>query len=179
MARGKWRRRKKNRRKAPPTQQQGRPEPYEIEFYETDDGSKPVLRWIKQDLTETKRRVIGSAIREVLQQHGINVCQSEWGKQLGGGVFEFRVRMTGDQAATAGYVKESEADKSEQILLRVFCHAHGQKIILLLAAYDKGEEPGDRRQQRELELARKRLRHRQERIARAAKKDRRQRKKSG
>jgi len=40
----------------------------------------------------------------------------------------------------------------------VFCHAHGDRLILLLAAYDKGENPSPRRQNTEIALARARLR---------------------
>jgi hypothetical protein len=33
--------------------------------------------------------VLGTALREILQQQGINVCSSPSGKQLGEGLFEF------------------------------------------------------------------------------------------
>ncbi len=111
--------------------------PYEIEFYEDDSGVKPCLEWIR-GLDARKRRVLGTALREILQQQGIRVCGSPFGKQLGGGLFEFRLR-------------------EENLLLRVFCHAHGSQIVLLLSGYDKGEDPGGRRQQREIAEARKRL----------------------
>ena len=44
-----------------------------------------------------------------------------------------------------------------KILLRVFGHAHGNRLLLLLAAYDKAADPGERREDREIALARKRL----------------------
>ena len=43
------------------------------------------------------------------------------------------------------------------ILLRVFCHAHGSNIVLLLAAYDKGKEPSAKRQNTEIARAKQRL----------------------
>jgi hypothetical protein len=43
------------------------------------------------------------------------------------------------------------------VLLRVFCHAHGHRVILLLAGYDKGADPSRKRQQREIDVARRRL----------------------
>jgi len=43
------------------------------------------------------------------------------------------------------------------ILLRVFCHAHGKKVVLLLAAYDKGREPSAKRQNTETKRAKQRL----------------------
>ena len=63
------------------------------------------------------------------------------------GLFEFRVDRTvkpGDKIA-------------EKIVLRVFCHAHGDRKILVLHGYDKGKSPSSRRQQREIETARSRL----------------------
>lgn len=47
--------------------------------------------------------------------------------------------------------------RPERIALRVFVHAHGDKLLLLLAGYDKAAEPSDKREDREIELARKRL----------------------
>jgi len=44
-----------------------------------------------------------------------------------------------------------------KILLRVFCHAHGNRLILLLGGYDKEADPSDKRQDKEIKLARKRL----------------------
>ena len=142
------------------------PLPYKLEFFEDDDGSKPVLRWIKHDLSPTKRVALGGAMREILEAQGVGVCKTEWGTQLGGGVFEFRLRTTGSQVIGKGWASSDKADASEQILLRVMCHAHGQAIILLLAGYDKGKEPSARRQNQEIALARQRLaKHRQRRRA--------------
>ena len=47
--------------------------------------------------------------------------------------------------------------KHEKVLLRVFCHAYGTKIVLLLNGYDKAGDPSEKRQQREIMLARRRL----------------------
>lgn len=145
------------------TKRPDRPIGHTIEFFEDDDGRKPVLDWIKNDLSLTKRLALGNAMREILQVHGVQVCQTEWGKQLAKGVFEFRVRMAGSEVVHEGWARAGKADPSEQILLRVFCHAYGDKIVLLLAGYDKGKEPSAKRQQRELEVARKRLAQHRER----------------
>lgn len=42
-------------------------------------------------------------------------------------------------------------------MLRVFFCTSGQKVILLLSGYDKGKDPSDRRQDREVAKARKLL----------------------
>jgi len=120
------------------------PRPFAIAFYKTPRGDKPVLRWIKDDLSVRQRRALGYAIYRLLQQYGVGVCDTEFGRHLGDGLFEFRLRV---QARTDG----------EAALLRVFCHAEGARVILLLGGYDKGKSPGRRRQEREIEVARRRL----------------------
>jgi phage-related protein len=111
---------------------------YTIEFYEDEAGRRAVLEWIREELTPHRRRAIGTAMREILQEQGVGVCGTPFGRQLGGGLFEFRLR-------------------EEELLLRLFCHAYGQRVILLHAGYDKGEDPSPRRQSGEIDLARKRL----------------------
>jgi phage-related protein len=131
------------------------PRPYQLDFFEDEDDDKPCLRWIKE-LSPTKRHAIGVAMEQVLQSQGISVCDEKaWGKQLGGGIFEFRLMRKRRYEAKQ---KGRKVKKVEQISLRVFCHAYGDKRILLLHGYDKGEDPKGRRQQHEIELARRRLR---------------------
>jgi len=136
---------------------------YDLEFFAEDDGTEPVLAWIKNDLTAAQRQAIGTAMRRILQADGVQVCSTPWGRQLGGGLFEFRVRRTGEQMINEGWAKPDSIDPSERILLRVFCHAHGDKLILLLGGYDKGSAPSSSRQQREINTARRRLRTHQAR----------------
>jgi putative component of toxin-antitoxin plasmid stabilization module len=142
--------------------------PFEIEFYEDEHGKKPALDWIKRDLTEYQRRVIGLAMNEILQYEGTGVCDGEWGKALGGGLYEFRVRHGPSEIFSrsrsprtvrlraAGLIKRV-LPSSEKILLRVFFHQHGDKLLILLSGYDKGRSPSKRRQQKEIERARARL----------------------
>jgi hypothetical protein len=54
-------------------------------------------------------------------------------------------------------VPEQLQETHTDILLRVFCHAHGKKVILLLVGYDKGKEPSARRQNAEIRRAKARL----------------------
>jgi hypothetical protein len=37
----------------------------------------------------------------------------------------------------------------------VFVHFHGSRVVLLLGGYDKGKDPSERRQRREIAQARK------------------------
>lgn len=156
---------------------------WEIEFFETDDGRRPVLDWIKNDLSPTKRRALGSAMRRVLQTHGPAVARSGWGRPVGKGIFEFRLRMNGKEVinleAEIHGIAEEEArsrfglNPSEDVLLRVFCTTRAGTIVLLLHAYDKGEDPRKRRQQTEIAEARRRLRVLEHRDAVARKAQRR------
>ncbi len=70
-------------------------------------------------------------MRSCRDKQGIGVCGTSFGRQLGGGLFEFRLRDTG-------------------LLLRMFCHAFGDRIVLLVHGYDKGADPSDKRQAREI-----------------------------
>ncbi|HEU4385578.1 MAG TPA: hypothetical protein VFR85_18985 [Anaeromyxobacteraceae bacterium] len=117
---------------------------YELEFYEDERGDRPVLRWTCEELTFTQRYELGQAMRGQLQEKGVGVCATDYGKQLGKGLFEFRLRRSVEEVG-------------ERILLRVFCHAYGNKVVLLLGGYDKGADPSARRQDDEIALARHRL----------------------
>lgn len=130
---------------------------FTLEFYEDGHGDQPVLRWLREDLTPTQRRAIGVALREILEHEGIGVCRTAYGKQLGGGLFEFRLRHDAAEILrSVGKEPRPEAG-GERILLRVFCHAYGDQIILLLGGYDKGADTSAKRQQKEIAVARKRL----------------------
>jgi putative component of toxin-antitoxin plasmid stabilization module len=111
---------------------------YALEFYQDPEGHEPVRDWLKTELSSEERRTVGAAMRTILQEQGVNVCGSSFGRQLGKGLFEFRLR-------------------EESLLVRVFCHAFGNRLILLLGGYDKGQDPSERRQNQEIETARVRL----------------------
>ncbi|HVT07519.1 MAG TPA: hypothetical protein VHO67_08680 [Polyangia bacterium] len=131
--------------------------PYTLEFYEDEHGHEPVLDWLR-GLTASKRRAIGVAMFEILQYEGPHVVGTNFGKGLGGGVFEFRLDQDAAQVlARKGKRARPETTETAKILLRVFCHAHGERIVLLLGGYDKGERPSARHQQAQIELAKARL----------------------
>ncbi len=132
------------------------PAGYEIEFFRRSDGTEPVRRFL-DSLSEDKRNALLAALTFVLTRTGLDVCRSEWGKQLGAGVAEFRLRHDEREVLSAhGAAEEGDLPKSspENILLRVFFHAHGNRLILLLSGYDKGSRSSARHQQREIERAR-------------------------
>lgn len=128
---------------------------YTITFFRDQGGDEPVYRWLTEELSPVLRRILGFAMNEVLQEEGVDVCGTEYGRQLGDGLFEFRIRGT-----VGDFIKKPVPvpNPDEKLLLRIFCHAHGDKVILLLAGYDKLANPSRSRQDTEIELARMRLR---------------------
>ena len=132
--------------------------PFTLEFYvEPDTGRAPVHEWIASDLSPFQRRSLGVAMSEILQRQGIQVCGGEYGKQLGQGLFEFRLRHGADEIAAMFTSRKPDARDREEILLRVYCHAYGDKIVLLLAGYDKLASPSKKSENAEIVVARKRL----------------------
>jgi phage-related protein len=130
---------------------------YTLEFYADEQGREPVLDWLRR-LTPHKRRAIGVAMFEILQHEGPDVVGTNFGRGLGGGLFEFRLDQDAAQVLARKGKRARPETAGTAILLRVFCHAHGDRIVLLLAGYDKGERPSTRHQQAQIALARARLR---------------------
>ena len=51
-------------------------------------------------LPDYEQAVVGTAITHVLAIHGIDVCAGEWGKPLGKGLYEFRIRRSRRHASS-------------------------------------------------------------------------------
>lgn len=108
-------------------------------------------------LDEYEQAVLDAAIDNVLEVHGPEICKGEFGKPLGDGLYEFRVRQSlrairqyGDLETPAGEV----SDKT--VALRVFCHFYGDKVVLLLSGLDKVKN--EKAQNKEIQRAKKMLR---------------------
>jgi hypothetical protein len=71
------------------------PPGYKIEFFRSTDGSEPVRRFM-DSLSKDKRDALVAALAQILARQGLDVCRSEWGKQLGSGLVEFRQPHTCD-----------------------------------------------------------------------------------
>jgi phage-related protein len=128
------------------------------EFYEDSSGKRRVETWMA-GLNETEFEALATAIEEILEKLGIELASTPWLKALGEGLHEFRVRH--DAGTIRALYTDSGAEtptKPAKILLRLFVHFHGDKVILLLHGYNKGRDDSPRRQNREIDEARKRLR---------------------
>lgn len=129
---------------------------YSLEFYQDVDGTKPALVFMRS-LDLPKRRAIGTGIRIALQELGGDVAEGNWGRNLGGGLYEFKVDQTAEQILRR-VGEPAEKEPKIRLVLRLFFHVYGDKILLLLAGYDKGEHPTAGFQQKEIEGARSLLR---------------------
>jgi hypothetical protein len=130
---------------------------FTLEYYCTADGDQPVRRWIDRDLSAAQRKAVMAALRYLLAAEGVGICASEYGRQLGHGLFELRIRHDEHTITKkAGLATPAQTPRGD-VLLRVFCHAMGDRVILLLGGYDKAGDPSLRRQAREIDVARRRL----------------------
>lgn len=131
---------------------------WKIEFYVDAHGRKPVEKWI-DGLSDHKAAAVLAALQEVLAVNGINLASSAWLKSLGKGLYEFRVRHSASEIqAMCKVANKGLVGGAEAILLRFFVAFEGEKLIVLLGAYDKGKNDKQGFQQVQIEIARKRLR---------------------
>lgn len=139
-----------------------------LELYKDADGRCPYQRFI-DGLDDATFAALDAAVEYVLTRHGMDLCSTEWMKPLGEGLYEFRIRH-GAAEINARFASEESATMPARIpiLLRVFCHIYGRKVVLLLSGYDKGDDPSPKRQQKEIAKARTHLTAWQERRKREA-----------
>jgi hypothetical protein len=134
------------------------PAKWTIEFYEDDQGRRPVEKWI-DGLSIQKAEAVIAALQEVLAVSGINLTSGAWLKSIGRGLYEFRIRHSASEIqAMYKVVNKGLAGGAEAVLLRIFVAFEGEKVIVLLGAYDKSKNDKQGFQQAQIEIARKRLR---------------------
>lgn len=66
-----------------------------VRFYrDLNTGEEPAKEWLDSlaGNDEVKRLAALAAIECVLKVHGVDVCESEWGKNLGHDTYELRIR---------------------------------------------------------------------------------------
>lgn len=132
------------------------PGPWTLEPFVSDDGSVPFERFMS-DLSEGAIDALDLALELVLKVRGIDLVSTEWLKPLGGGLHEFRIRHDASEVARMFGGSPQQGQKCDRVLLRVFVHFHGDRVVLLLGGYDKGKDPKPRRQEREIRRARRLL----------------------
>lgn len=128
-----------------------------VELYADPAGSCPYERFIN-GVDDATFAAVDAAVEHVLTRHGPELCKTEWMKPLGDGLYEFRIRHDATEiAARFGQEPSTLPARPASILVRVFCHFYGDRVVLLLSGYDKGRDPSRKRQDKEIALARKHL----------------------
>ncbi|VAW03370.1 hypothetical protein MNBD_ACTINO01-812 [hydrothermal vent metagenome] len=139
---------------------------YTLVFYAEASGREPLADFLR-NLEPHKRASLVAALSEILAHQGVDVCATEYGKHLGKGLAEFRLRHSYDEIIKrfpdGEVVRPPVRRRGGSVLLRVFFHAYGDKRVLLLGGYDKGRRSSKRKQEAEIARARKRLREFQSR----------------
>jgi len=134
---------------------------YTLVFYAEASGREPLAVFL-EGLEPRKRAALVAALSEILAKQGLDVCATEYGKHLGKGLAEFRLRHSYDEIVRrfpdGEVVSPPVRQPGVSVLLRVFFHAYGDKRVLLLGGYDKGRRPSRKKQEAEIARARKRLR---------------------
>jgi hypothetical protein len=132
-------------------------QPWHIELLRLPNGQTPYLTF-RSSLNPYETELLDLCVEQILARAGINVCETNWGKALGAGLFEFRISRSLRALANHLEIELPKDLKGDQTkLFRVFFTVEGQKIIVLLSGYDKGRAPSKKRQQKMIEDARRLL----------------------
>ena len=135
---------------------------WQIEVWHDDrTGVSPFERWFRR-ADPYVQAVVDAVLTHVVEPRGIDLLGTSRCRPLGDGLFEIRVRQSlqavrsrGDAPGTRSQARDT--DDRRTVLLRLFVTFHGRRVVLLLHAYDKGRDPSERRQRREITRARRHL----------------------
>ena len=95
------------------------------------------------------------AIRNLLTVDPYDLLATDWLKKISPELWEFRIGKTTTAVFSKIGLAPPEGFRPGKILVRVFCSFQRGRVSLLLSAYDKGRDPSPKRQQREIEKARR------------------------
>lgn len=77
------------------------------------------MDWLENQLSDPAREAAIAAIEEVLTPRGTQVCETEWGKNLGEGLYELRIRHSAEEiqrmfGSTLSGDEEQRHEQNEQ-----------------------------------------------------------------
>jgi hypothetical protein len=113
-------------------------------------------RFVKSLPPPVKQRTLEASIDKILLIHGPELVDGDLIKNLGGGLYEYRVGPTTTRMMKrAG---EGGTDVHQKIALRVFLSFEGSRLITILGSYDKGANDSKSKQQSAIANSRRLLR---------------------
>jgi len=125
-----------------------------LTYLELSDGSSPYATFLKR-LNPYQRVVVTTAVETILATEGTAVCRTEWGKSLGGGLYEFRIRRSlRTIAGQTGASLPPEISADRPVLLRVFFTVRAGRVIVLLGGFDKQRRTSASWQDKQIRRAR-------------------------
>jgi hypothetical protein len=130
---------------------------FEIEIYQDKNGSQPFLNWADRKLSDFQFAALDAAINRVLAEQGLQLLGTAWLKSLGMNLFEFRIRHTASQIVKDASPNSKSGGERSKILLRVFIAFPSTYKVLILHGYDKASDDSRSRQQKQIAIARARL----------------------
>jgi putative component of toxin-antitoxin plasmid stabilization module len=129
-----------------------------IKFYVNAFGVSPVQKWIDSIKTIGNRVVLITAIEELLASQGRNLTNTPWLKSVGGGIYEFRVKVPNSLPSKyPWFFTDTEVVRLNKSLFRVFLYFSANNEILILHGYDKQIDNKKNYQQKQIQVAKKRL----------------------
>ena len=131
-------------------------EKFEVIVAQTLSGTRPFETWIRKHPV-TVQIVADALISELLAYVGADICKTEVGKSLGGGVYELRTRQ---QAQTLlkrlqWDVPPSARDLSQPVFIPIYFAIGENRRIVLLGGFNKGSLSSPRAQSSSISQARK------------------------
>jgi len=129
---------------------------YTIVPVELADGRAPFEAWLKQQRPSVQA-VADALIRMLLAREGPNVCQGEFGRPLGKGLYELRARQSPRTIfARLGLpIPVGLPEAEHPVLIRVFFALEKDRVVLLLGGLDKGRRNSKRDQSQQIAAARR------------------------
>ena len=131
-------------------------EKFKIIVAETLSGSRPFETWIRKQPV-TVQIVVDALISELLAYVGTDVCKTEFGKSLGGGLYELRTRQLAKTLLKKLQkdVPPTARDLSQPVFIRIYFAVVENQCIVLLGGLNKGNSTSSRFQSSSISTARK------------------------
>ena len=127
---------------------------WSIELLMLPSGQIP-YETFRNSLAPFEKELLDLSIEMILGRQGNNVCESNWGKSLGAGLYEFRINRSLSTLLNDLGIRDKDLLRSnESKLFRIFFLVEGTKVILLLCGYNKGKDPSHKKQQKLIKTAR-------------------------